>query len=111
MWDSMKSLMEPYTCKAMILAKKVGIGSLRKKVHELSTSSKHYIFKCWVELGLLTNNNNDNLTDICTSLRSIVWKVEVYRPEDHVIVLTNSTISPTNGMHELEILHKNSFHT
>lgn len=85
--DSMKPSIDNYICKEMVLCKGIGIGLSRKKKEELCTSSLKYVSKYWANVGLITNINRGNLSTIVTPLQSIVWKEEVYRPGDHVVVL------------------------
>lgn len=113
LWDGMQSSVESYGCKDMVLSKGVGIGSTRRKSQSLGTSILTSLKKCWEGAGVLQDNNHpEHMSDTCTPLRAVVWRKQVYRPGDHVVVLLdNSTnrAAPNNWkaviqsifMHEL----------
>lgn len=89
--DSMKRSVELYVCKEMVLSKGIGVGSSKLRMEDLCSSSKACVTRYWADRGLVTNLNRDTVSAKVTPLRSVVWKEEVYRPGDHVVVLTDDT--------------------
>jgi hypothetical protein len=46
--------------------------------------------------GVLQDINRDeHMSDTCTPLRAVVWRKQVYRPGDHVVVLLDGSTNPT----------------
>ncbi|CAM6088558.1 unnamed protein product [Calypogeia fissa] len=98
LWDGMQLSDEPYGCKNMVMSKGVGIGSTRKKKQALGTSMLTSLKQCWKDAGLLQDSNRDeHMSDTCTPLRAVVWRKQVYRPEDHVVVLLDGSSNPTDA--------------
>ncbi|CAM6118115.1 unnamed protein product [Calypogeia fissa] len=88
---------EPYGCKNMVMSKGVGIGSTRKKKQALGTSMLTSLKQCWKDAGLLQDSNRDeHMSDTGTPLRAVVWRKQVYRPGDHVVVLLDGSSNPTD---------------
>ena len=88
---------ESYGCKHMIATKGVGIGSNRKLTRKLGASAKISLKQLWTSAGVFDHMTvDDNISDMCTPLRSAVWRAEVYRPGDHVVVLVDGSIDTTH---------------
>lgn len=97
LWDGMARSVESYACKNMVLTKGVGIGSTRKKSRQLGASVKASIKQCWTDAGVLDNwSNTEDMSDSTTPLRAAVWRKEVFRPGDHVVVLVDGSTDATH---------------
>ena len=96
LWDGMQSSVESYGCKNMVLSKGVGIGSTRKKMEAVKTPIFTSLKQFWHNAGLLQNiHMASDMSDLCTPLRSVVWRKQVYRPGDHVVVAMDGSTNFT----------------
>jgi len=100
LWDGMQSSVESYGCKNMVLSKGVGIGSNRVKMEAMGAHMFTSLKKFWHSEGDLQDiQMSANMSDLCTPLRSVVWRGQVYRPGDHVVVVvdgSNNFTDPSN---------------
>lgn len=97
LWEGMYKSVESYACKKMVLSKGVEIGSTRKKLMQLGASVKMSIRQCWINVGVIDDLASlEDMSDSITPLRASVWRSQVYRPGDHVVVLLDGSTDATH---------------
>lgn len=113
LWDEMQSCVESDGCKNMVLSKGVGVGSTRKKMEAVGTSTFISLKQYWHNSGLLQNiHMASDMSDLCTPLRSVVWRKQVYRRGDHVVVARDGSTNftkPSNWKAVIQAIFMHEF--
>lgn len=103
----MMSSVESYRCKQMLLGRGVGIGSNRKLSEKLGTSARISVKQIWLDAGALGGMEDlEEMSDTYIPLRSAVWRGEVFRPGDHVVVLVDGSSDETHPQNWKAVLRK-----